>query len=756
MSEATRQLVAGQLADALQGSRQGAHAVDLSVADLGWHRLKDIAGAEHLYQLLIPGMPGTFPPLKSLGKRGSLPAPPTPFIARRAELLDVEGLLSRADDVRLVTVTGPGGVGKTRLALAAAESVADRFPDGVFLVRLAPVTEADVMWTTIAEALGITGDGRSPPTFFEHIADLRALLVLNNLEQLPEAAQVIAELLAVAPRVALLATSRSPLHVLGEHEYPLGPLPLPSSLPPDQQQEGAVELFVQYVRMARPDFRLTAENADDVTAICARLDGLPLALELAAARSRLLSPRALLARLDDSLEFEARSAGRAERHRTLRDTISWSYDLLIPELQALFRRIGAFAGGCDLAAIGTVAASGADAFDRVAELAEAALLRVADGPDGEPRVRMLQTVQAFALAKLRETGEADDVRGVHASYYADLAEQLSARLQGPNALPARDRIEAELENIREALAWCLDQPADEKPRPHGRLNTGLRLCQAMSWFWYAFGYTAEGRGWQRRAVAAASAEGGPELATALHGLAVLLLQQGETTEAKDALTTCLQIRRETGDQSKTAMELNSLAIAHWTLGDADTGRAMLRESIDIAREIGEEDRESTALSNLAAFEVVANNCDHAIELLERALAIDERLGNVWGCAVIQSNMAGALLRTGRAEEAYASLQGQAASIVGLGDIELTIEIIELLASAFSQRGEAGRAARLIGTTEALREQAGMPIREPDAEVLEEFLAPARSLLSADTWEEERRAGRSLNVQEALKQADVVS
>jgi len=761
MSEATRQLVAGQLAGkqpsgAGRGSQEGTGPADLGVADLGWHRLKDIAEAEHLYQLLIPGLPETFPPLKSLGTRGSLPRPPTPFIARSAEFRDMQGLLSGADAVRLVTVTGPGGVGKTRLALAAAESAAEHYPDGVFFVRLAPVTEASVMWTTIAEALGITGDGRSPPTFFEHIADLQALLVLDNLEQLSEAAQVIAELLGAAPRVALLATSRRPLHVPGEHEYPLGPLPLPGSLPPGQPQEGAVELFVQYARMARPDFRLTAENTDDVTAVCARLDGLPLALELAAARARLLSPRALLARLDSSLEFEAGPAGRPERHRTLRDTISWSYDLLSPELQAFFRRMGAFAGGCDLAAISAVASGGADAFDRVAELADAALLRVADGPDGEPRARMLQTVQSFARARLHEAGEWDEIRNAHASFYADLAEELSPRLVGPNALAARDRIEAELENIRVALGWCLDQPADGNSPPPERLTTGLRLCQALSWFWYAFGYTAEGHRWQRRAVAVASAAGGPELATALHGLAVLLLQQGETAEAKDALTTCLQIWRETGDRSKTAMELSSLGVAYWTLSDLDTCRVMLRESIDIAREIGDESRESTALSNLGAFEVGANNCEHGIELLERALAIDERLGNVWGCAVIQSNLTAAMLRTGRADEAYTSLRSQAAGIVGLGDIELTIEIIELLAGTLSQRGDAGRAAKLFGTAEALREQAGMPIRAPDAELLEEFLAPARGRLSAEEWEAQRRAGRSLNVQEALAEAGVAS
>jgi hypothetical protein len=234
MSEATHQLVAGQVARVGRLGQDGENPAELSVADLGWHRLKDIAEAEHLYQILISGLPDTLPPLKSLGNRGSLPRPPTPSMARSAELGDVRGLLCSGDDVRMLTVTGPGGVGKTWLALAAAESVADRFPDGVFFVPLAPVTEASVMWTTIAESLGIVGDGRSPPTFFEHIADLQSLLVLDNLEQLPDAAQVIAELLRVAPRVALLATSRRPLHVPGEHEYPLGPLPLAGSLPPDQ------------------------------------------------------------------------------------------------------------------------------------------------------------------------------------------------------------------------------------------------------------------------------------------------------------------------------------------------------------------------------------------------------------------------------------------------------------------------------------------------------------------------------------------
>ena len=307
---------------------------------------------------------------------------------------------------------------------------------------------------------------------------------------------------------------------------------------------------------------------------------------------------------------------------------------------------------------------------------------------------------------------------------------------------------------RWAGAW-ISRP-DGGPGSPERVALGLRLSQAMSWFWYAFGYTGEGHRWQRRAVAVAAAPGGQELATALHGLAVLLLQQGQTAEARDALTACLQIQREAGDRSKTAMELCSLAVAHWTLGDLEAARVMLRESIDIAREIGDASRESTALSNLGAMEVGAGHADQAIELLEQAHEIDEGLGNVWGCAVIQANLAGALLKTGQAERAWSSLQNRAAGIVGLGDIELTIELIELLAGTWAQRGDAERAARLVGTAEALREQAGMPIRPPDAELLAEFLAAARTTISPQAWEEQRQAGRARQVPEALADAGVAS
>jgi predicted ATPase/class 3 adenylate cyclase len=746
MSDATWQLAAAKL----PGTR---------AADLGWHRLKDIAEPEHLHQLLIDGLPPRFPPLRSLGQRGSLPEPPAPLLGRDTDLAAVTELAGGAGAARIVTLTGPGGVGKSRLALAVARAVDHRFADGVYFVPLATVQEAPVMWTTIAESLGVTGDGRSPPTFFEHIAGRQALLILDNLEQLPAAGQVVADLAAAAPRLTVLATSRRPLRIPGEHEYPVGPLPVRYPASQNGSGDGAVELFAQYARMVRPDFTVTAANAADVVAICTRLDGLPLALELAAARVRLLSPKALLARLGGSLEFEAGSAGRPDRHRTLRDTIRWSYDLLDPGPQAFFRRIAVFSGGADLAAVQAVVDGQGDVLESIAALTEAGLAVVTNDQDGEPRLGLLQTIRDYALDRLTEAGEQATARAAHASYYAELAEAVAPDLQGPRPLAARDRLETELDNIRAALAWCLGPRAGAAPDPAGTgpagsepVALGLRLCQAMSWFWYARGYTDEGRDWQRRAAAAAASRGGPDLALALHGLAVLLLQQGEVDEASDALQTCLGIWREQGNQSRVAMELCSLGVARWTLGDLPGARALLQESIDLAHAIGEPDRESTALGNLGVLEVHDNHPERATELLEQALAIDVRLGRTWASAVVRANLAGALLRAGRVPEAYGSLREHAAGMLAFGDIELTIDVIELLAAAFAQLGDPPRAAWLLGSAEALREQAGMPRTVPDRELMAEFTGAARAAVSAEVWDEQYQAGRAVTPAEALAAA----
>jgi predicted ATPase/class 3 adenylate cyclase len=404
----------------------------VGLRDLGSHQLKDIAVAEHLFQLAIDGLQADFPALKTIGAASSLPVTATPLVGRDQEVAGLTALL-RSPGVRLVTLTGPGGSGKTRLAIAVAQRLGVVFPDGVFFVPLEAVTSADVMWTSIAEVLDVPPEGRMPPGFFSYVAHRSALFVLDNLEQLPEADDVVAQLLAAAPQVAVIASSRRAVSVPAEHLHPVPPLALPEdSTLADAEGSGAVQLFVQQARSIRPDFLLTLTNVAEVVAICRRLDGLPLAIELAAARMRLLSPKALLGRLDQALDIASPSKQAPSRQKTLRDTIAWSYELLTPAQQAFFRRLGVFAGGGDLDAIAAVTAvptgagDGADPLDRVADLVDASLVTITEGPDGEPRVAILETIRAYARDQIRAADEADAVRSAHAGHYLQVAEQLQS------------------------------------------------------------------------------------------------------------------------------------------------------------------------------------------------------------------------------------------------------------------------------------------------------------------------------------------
>ena len=400
-----------------------------------------------------------FPALKTIGAASSLPVPATPLIGRDTEVAGLTTLLC-SPGTRLVTLTGAGGSGKTRLAIAVAGQQAAAFPDGIFFAPLASVTTADVMWTTIAEVMDAPPRARTPPGLFTHVASKAALLVLDNLEQVAGADEVVAQLLVAAPQLTVLATSRRALALSGEHRYPVPPLSLPEH-PTLAEAAGseAVQLFVQHARSVRPDFQLTADNLAEVTAICRRLDGLPLAVELAAARTRLLSPTALLSRIDKALDLVATSNLAPSRQKTLRDTITWSHELLTPAQQVFFRRLGVFAGGAELGALGAVAAptlagDGLEPLDVVADLADASLVTITEGPDGEPRVRLLETIRAFAVEQLRAAGEVEAIRSAHAAHYFQAAERLDA-LRLSQHLEARALAEIELDNFREALGWSL-------------------------------------------------------------------------------------------------------------------------------------------------------------------------------------------------------------------------------------------------------------------------------------------------------------
>ncbi len=725
----------------------------LSFLDLGPHRLKDLPGVEHLYQLTADDLPRRFGPLRSLGAGSNLPNSPTSLVGRDGELRELRELVSR-EGVRLLTLTGAGGSGKTRLAVALAALLQDAFADGVYFVPLESVISTEAVWTTIAEVLGVAGESRTPPTFLEYVAAREALLVLDNLEQLPDAATIVAELLGAAPRLRVLATSRRPLHCGGEYEHPVPPLTLPAdgAAADDVAASGAVQLFVQRAQMVRPDFTLGAPNSADVAEICHALDGLPLAVELAAARVKLLGARGLRARLDQSLELTAAQPGRPDRQRTLRATIGWSYELLDPPQQHAFRQLGVLSGPFDLAAAAAVVDDGADPLTHVGDLVDASLAEVGDGPDGEPRVRLLQTISAYARDQLAATGELAGARRRHAEHYLSVVDTEAPRLRGTEYLDARDRIETSLDNLRSALAWSLAADEPGRTATPDDLETGLQLCRGLAWFWYACGYQGEGKRWTGLAVEAAAGQESPAMMSTLHGLGVLLLQRGEAERGRDALVTCLEFWRRDGDLTMVARELNSLGLAHRALDDPDTARALLSESVSTARRVGDQERLASALSNLATLKSEAGQHDRAIELLHEARALDAECGDAWALGVDDVNLAGLLLAGGRLDEAHQQLRRHAAAAVALGDPALTADVIGLFCSVFAERGDAERAARLLGAVESLRQQAELPMTTAETLALAGSVDKVRALPTAECWEANVSTGSAYGIEAALDEA----
>jgi predicted ATPase/class 3 adenylate cyclase/Tfp pilus assembly protein PilF len=743
------------LSDATRVLAQSRLPAGVSVRDLGFHRLKDIEAPERIYQLAGAGLREDFPALKSLGTQASLPAPLTPLVGRDGDLERLRAAITRPD-VRLMTLTGTGGVGKTRLALAAAASLAEAFPHGVFFIALAAVRDTEIMWKTLAESLGVAGDGPAADLVTAYLGERRALLVLDNLEQLDQAATAVAGLLAAAAGVTVLATSRRPLHLPGEHEQPVPALELPRDADVAAvAASGAAQLFAQQAGMVRPGFAVTEGNAADIAAICGRLDGLPLAIELAASRVRLLVPKALLARLDQSLGLAAADAGRPLRQQTMRNLVAWSYDLLAPEAAEAFRRMSVFAGGCDLDALAAVAAAGdgpaarSDPLQLAADLMDVSLITVTEGAGDEPRVGLLETIRPYALEQLELAGDLDGTCRAHAQHYAGVAERAGEQLRasGPAHLDALDRLEAEHDNLRAALAWALGTSAAGPAGHHDRAGLGLRLADALGLFWYRRGYLAEGRRWLQRAVELTAEDGGAPLGRAAHWLGVLLEQQGETRASLALFERSLAIWRDLGDQDQQARELNSLGITHHQLGDLDAARVLLEESAAIAREIGSVARLAAALTNLGQAESDAGNFDRATQVLQEALALDQKEGDMLGVALDQQSLAGVSLRAGRAGEALGLLSAMSGYVASGGDSELLATTLELSAAITAELGAGLRAARLAGAAEAVHHQTGAPLREP--ELLERFLAPARAAIAPEEWQAELAAGRALTQQEAI-------
>jgi predicted ATPase len=741
LSQATRQLVESRL------------PADVSMRDLGWHRLKDIPEPERIFQLVATGLQEQFPTLKSLGARTNLPLPPTPLVARESDLEQLRGLVVQPG-IRLVTLTGTGGVGKTRLALAAASSLSESFQHGVYFFTMAAVREAEMMWRAIADGLDVDDELPAAEAVTDYLRAREALLVLDNLEHLPGAADVVAALLAAAPGLVILATSRRPLHLQGEHERQVPPLEVPGEAGIEAVRAcGATQLFVQQANLVRPGFAITPDNATDVAAICRRLDGLPLAIELAASRSKLLAPKAILVRLGHSLDLTSADLGRPSRQQTLRATIAWSCDLLSPDLVRVFRGAGVFAGGCDLDALAAVTGPsqgpGSETLQQVAELLDLSLITVTEGIDSEPRVAMLETIREYAVECLTASGDLESSQHRHAEFYVALAERETAQLQGPGRLAYLDHLEAEHDNMRAALRWSLDRPAADSAGNDVQTGIGLRLVRALAQFWYEHGHATEGRSWLERAIALASDDAGAPLAQVTHWLGVLLQQQGQNDAALPLFERSLAIWHDLDDQRQIGRELHSLGITHHHLRHADIARSLLEESIAISRGLGDGGRLAAALTTLGHVEIDAGNLDRATDVLQEALAIDKRLGDELGATIDQQSLALTSLGGGQAAAAARQLLATLDYVVASGHVEFLANTVELSAAITARLGDGPHAARLCGAAEGIRQRSMMPISSPDDAVLQRFIGPVRATIAPEEWEAELETGRSLTQQQIV-------
>jgi predicted ATPase/class 3 adenylate cyclase len=612
---------------------------DASLHDLGDHQLKDLIRPERVFQLLHPQLPSEFPPLRTLDRRpNNLPIQATPLVGRDDDVAAARAQLLRPE-VRLLTLTGPGGTGKTRLSLQVAADLIDHFGDGVFFVDLATISDHGLVPSAIAQALDVqeAGGARAATegegllaTLRDFLRDKELLLVLDNFEQVLGAAPIVADLLGHGQKLKVLATSRALLHIYGEHDFPVSPLALPD--PGDMSsierttQFAAVRLFIERAQAARPDFVITDDNAPYVAEICHRLDGLPLAIELAAARVRLLSPQAILSRLERRLPLLTGGArDLPARQQTLRNAIAWGYDILEPAEQRLFRRLSVLAGGFTLEAAEAVGESDGhldlDVLDGVTSLVEKSFLHQEEGADGEIRFGMLATIREFGLEQLEASGEAAAVHERHVRYFRDLTTDVVAELRGRDQLAALRRLQAEFGNIRTALKWL---------RKSGAAEPELDWVGELWWFCYLSNLISEGRDWIEAGLAQPGAAGRTRArARALNGAGALAWHQGDYPAARTRLEEAVSIFGEIHAPRELGYSRVYLSNALWSQGDYGGACAQLREALTAFEEAGDDWGRAFAFFFCGNLAFVPADFDTAQERLDESLALFRKAGDGW-------------------------------------------------------------------------------------------------------------------------------
>lgn len=762
-----------------------------ALRDLGERGLKDLIGPERIFQLVTPDLPADFPPLRTLDARpNNLPAQTTPLIGREDEICAVRALLLD-QGVRLVTLLGPGGTGKTRLGLQVAAELIDDYRDGVWHVNLAPVQDPAVLPATILETLNVVpeGDHSSLAALQAHLKDRELLLVLDNFEQIIEAAPMVTVLLRSARGLNVLVTSQAALRIQGEHEFPLAPLALPDpgEDDPDRLADNeAVSLFVQRARAARPSFTLNGENAAAIGTLTHQLDGLPLAIELAAARIKLFTPAAMLTRLERQFEFLTSSGrDRPERHRTLRAAIDWSYGLLDENERKVFQRMAVFDGGFTLESAEAVLTTPDESLDVVAaleSLIDKSLLRLVEKGAGEARFERLRTIYAYATETLEQSGEADMWRRRHAEHFAQMAERVVPSGASDPATPGiLRRLDQEIENLRAAMEWALGWC---------EASLAVRLSQVLPALWFTGGHLEEGARWIERILACPGLDDGLDRAQALNLHGRLAQIRGDNSPAVVArFEESLALFRAAGHEPGIARALMNLGNVRSRAGSYAEARGLFEESLDLYREIGDDLGIPSALMNLGDAWWNEGDRERAASFFEEARAHGRRTGNQISAAYATQYMGGMRLEAGDADGAEALFEeGQAVfrhvgsrpglawslhALAGVaqarGDLDRArrfyldalaahremeyrpgmADSLLGLAGVESLEGRCDRAARLLGAADTLRQGSLISHSPPDRAAEARIIQRCTEELGLAAFERERETGRALTVAQAL-------
>jgi predicted ATPase/class 3 adenylate cyclase len=737
LSGPTRSLVEAALPDGV------------TIRDLGEHRLKDLERPQAIAQLVIPGLRAEVPALRTLEAPTNLPPQVTSFVGREREAADVARLLRSS---RLVTLTGPGGTGKTRLSLRVAEQVRGDYPGGTFFVELAPLTDPALIPATIAQAMRLREEPARPvlESLKERLRDTRVLLVLDNFEQLVAGAGVVGELLVAAGELTVLTSSREILHLRGEQEYPVPPLGLPDvrNLPPAAtlSQYDAVALFIQRATAVRPEFAVTNANAPAVAAICARLDGLPLAIELAAARVKLFAPEAILARLEKSLSLLTGGArDLPARQQTLRGAIDWSHDLLDLAERALFRRLSIFSGGWTFDAAQAICDPdgdlGLDVLDGIVSFVDKSLVRRDEMPDGEPRFRMLETIREYARERLSEHAEAATIAHRHGQFYADLVLRAEPELLGANQAFWLDLLETERDNVRGALRWAVDA---------GEIELAMTMAGSLWRYWHQRAHLAEGRevleAILRRPDAAAPTKGRAMALTALGGV---VYWQGRFDDATRAYDEALAVYRGLDDPVGLADALYNAGFVPMITHRLDAARPLFAESLAIYERLADETGRIKVREALAFAMYLTGDYRDAVALEEEL--VDALRGRGEPFRLSNALVLTALLRiyVDRAAESLEALAEAMAMLRSAGDIATTLNALQVAAFAMLRDGRPEASAVLSGASDKIREPLGELATGLDILSIEDPKIAARAALGDAAFEAAYERGRALDLDGAI-------